>query len=75
MEAHTVGTICLGLLGNSNRSYQWYSRHSGQVLHQSRFTTLPMSINVIYQIEYMAKKLGHTQKLTFHDRKMNVIEN
>ena len=33
-----------------------------------------MPINVIHKVEYMAKKGGHSQELTFCDRKMNVIE-
>ena len=74
MEARTVGAICLGPSGNANERYRWYSLYSRRVLHWSQFAVLLMPIDAINWVEYMAKKLGHTQELTFCDSNMNVIE-
>ena len=74
MESRMVAVICLGPSVNVNVSYRWYSLYSGKVLYRIQFTSLPMPIDVIHWIEYMTKILGHTQELTFHERKMDNIE-
>ena len=72
MKPRTIGVIYLGPLRNTNKNYQLYSLCSGETIICSQFSELPIPIDVVNFVEYVAKNIGRVSQLVFYYRKFSL---
>jgi hypothetical protein len=67
MEARTIEALALRPTGNAQGGYYFYSLMSGQRIHRTRWTELPMPAEVQHRFHALARRANATRGLTFTD--------
>jgi hypothetical protein len=66
-NARTVGALALRPTGNAQGGYYFYSLMSGQRIHRTCWTELPMPAEVQDRVHALARRANATRGLTFMD--------
>jgi hypothetical protein len=74
MQARTVGALALRLTGNQQGGYYFYSLMSGQRLHRTHWTELPMPGEVKDRVHALARRANARRGLTFTDNDGNNLD-
>ena len=69
LEPRTKWAICMGPMGNLQRSYKCLLLATGKKVTCRKFTEMPVTEVVIKQVEEMAVKDGAVKGISFKDRK------
>jgi hypothetical protein len=69
LEPRTKWAICMGPMGNLQRSYKFLSLATGKKVTCRKFMEMPVTEAVIKQVEEMAVKDGAVKGINFKDRK------
>ena len=56
MNARTIGGICLGPTGNTQGTHYFLSLATGKVIKRTRWTRLPMPIEVIARVNSFGRR-------------------
>jgi hypothetical protein len=67
IEARTIGAPALRPTGNAQGVYYFYSLMSGQRIHRTGWTKLPMPAEVQDRVHTLARRANATRGLTFTD--------
>ena len=68
MMPRTIGTIALRPTGNKQGGYFFYSLLSGEKIHRTHWTDVPMPEDVKDRLHAMARRAKADQGLSFTDR-------
>ena len=70
----TTPAICLGPTGNSHSNYHLFSLNTGAVIHQYRWTELPLAPLTVYRVHHMATHDSQPGGLKFCNRTEILLE-
>ncbi|KAG7356172.1 enoyl-CoA hydratase [Nitzschia inconspicua] len=68
MRERTAGAICLGPTGNAQGTHFFMSLATGSLIRRTRWTRLPMPIEVIHRVNQLGRAQNMPQNLAFGDR-------
>lgn len=74
MEERTAGAICLGPTGDQHGGHWFMALRSRSLIRQTRWTELPMPVEVIEHVSRMGRRQQMPATITFADRHGKEIE-
>jgi hypothetical protein len=74
MTTRTIGALALRPTGNQQGGYYFYSVMSGQRLHRTHWTELPMHAEVRDRVHALARRANANRGLTFTDSNGNDLD-